>query len=80
LTVPLQDKLIAVARIRAMDDLPVPVAPALPSTITDELTSAATYAQDARAAGTVRAYRSDLRDFVQWRAARRSDPRSALRL
>lgn len=60
-----------------MDNLPATTIAGEPSTITDELTSAATYARASRAASTVRAYRSDLTHFAAWCASRALDPMPA---
>jgi site-specific recombinase XerD len=60
-----------------MNDLPVPVCTGASLTITDELTSAAAYARASKADATLRAYRSDLRDFVRWCATHALDPMPA---
>lgn len=60
-----------------MNDLPVPVCTGVPLAITDELTSAASYAQASKAPATVRAYRSDLMHFAAWCCERELCPMPA---
>ena len=60
-----------------MDDLPVLQSAGPLSTTTDELASAAGYARQSMSAATVRAYRTDLKDFVAWCGPRELSPMPA---
>lgn len=61
---------------RKLDNLPA-ATPAGEAAISVELRSAETYARASKSAATVRAYRSDLKDFVTWCQARGLDPMPA---